>query len=238
MVPAGADEAAEATREIINKWQDAVITTNIVLEMYESERTVEALATIVDASGLAVLSLSNIDPARGMAISSSESKVKDIKMIMPDGNEIPAKIVLRDQDLDLAFICPTEKPIKTIPAIDLTNNAEPDIMDQIVILSRFGNVVGYASTASLGRIQAIVKKPRTLYVPDPLMGLVNGLGTPAFSLDGKVVGILLLRVKEAQGFGGNEMFRGIGGMNMLPVILPAEDILAVAKEAVEIMERE
>src|SRR2546422_4160959 len=36
-----------------------------------------------------------------------------------DGTEIPAEIVLRDRDLDLAFIRPKTKPANPMPAVDL-----------------------------------------------------------------------------------------------------------------------
>lgn len=233
--PLWADQTADLTREIINKWQNAVITTKIVMEMYEYERKMEALATIIDPSGLAVLSLSNIDPSAASGLSSGtsgeEAKVKDVKMLMNDETEIPARVVLRDRDLDLAFIRPIEELKEPLFNIDLGDNALPEIMDQIVVLSRFGSIAGYVSAASLCRIQAVIEKPRVLYMPDPLAGLVSGLGTPVFSLNGKVVGILLLRVKKSREMMSNEMFRGMGGMDMLPVILPAQEVLDVVKKA-------
>lgn len=230
VMTASADEPARAAREIINKWQDVVITVKIVIEMQEYENKTEAFATIIDSSGLAVLSLSMVDPGSmtwsDMPDTRIASKIKDIKMIMSDGNEAPAKIVLRDEDLDLVFIQPTEKSIKSLPALDLKNNAKIDIMDQIVILARLGEVTGYVPTASLCRIQAIVKKPRTFYLSDFTEAL-SGLGAPAFSLDGKVVGILLLRIAKSKTISAN-IFSAMGGM--MPIILPAEEVLDVAEK--------
>lgn len=233
VVPAWADEEAKETREIINKWQDVVITVKLVVEMYESENNIEVLATIIDSSGLAVLSLSSFDHSSmgfGSDASRVEIKVKDVKMFIPDGDEISAKIVLRDRDLDLAFVCPIDKLDKAIPALDLTEHGKLDIMDQVLILSRLGKFAGYVPLASLGRIHAVIKKPRVLYLPG-LDGFVSGLGTPVFSLDGEVVGILLLRVTRTQGFGAGDMFGGIGGIGTVPIILPAEEILEVVKKA-------
>ena len=39
-----------------------------------------------------------------------ETEVNDIKILLEDGAEVPAEIVLRDKDLDLAFIRPKAKP--------------------------------------------------------------------------------------------------------------------------------
>lgn len=237
---AWADEIGIVSREIINKFQDAIIRVKIVIEVYESEKNIEALATIIDPSGLAVLSLSSLDPSGVFGLdmykSAQSAKVKDVKMLLPDNNEISAKVVLRDQDLDLVFIRPIEQLTEPLFALDLANNTVPDIMDQILILSRFGSIAGYVPSASVGRIQGVVEKPRKLYMPDPFMGILSRLGTPVFSLDGKVLGILLLKVKKTQDFKANEIFGGMGGIEMLSVILPAEEILEVMKKVPELKE--
>jgi hypothetical protein len=203
--PGWADEIAEATKEIVNKWQDAVVTTKIVIKMYEVERKTEAMATIIDPSGLAILSLSIVDPSslRSDADAGAGAEITDIKMVMP------------------------------IVALDLTQNIELDVMDQIVILSHLGSVAGYAPSVSLWRINAVVKKPRTLYVPE-FMAILNGLGVPAFTLDGKIVGILLLRISKSPSAGTGSFFGGLGGSGILPVILPAEEIIEVISKIPEL----
>lgn len=233
--PGWADEIAEATKEIVNKWQDAVVTTKIVIKMYEVERKTEAMATIIDPSGLAILSLSIVDPSslRSDADAGAGAEITDIKMVMSDNNEVPAEIVMRDRDLDLIFIRPTEKLNESIVALDLTQNIELDVMDQIVILSHLGSVAGYAPSVSLWRINAVVKKPRTLYVPE-FMAILNGLGVPAFTLDGKIVGILLLRISKSPSAGTGSFFGGLGGSGILPVILPAEEIIEVISKIPEL----
>lgn len=231
--PGWADEIAEATKEIVNKWQDAVVTTKIVIKMHEVERKTEAMATIIDPSGLAILSLSLVDPSSLRSDAGAGAEITDIKMVMPDNNEVPAEIVMRDRDLDLIFIRPTEKLNEPMVALDLTQNIELDVMDQIVILSHLGSVAGYAPSVSLWRINAVVKKPRTLYVPE-FMAILNGLGVPAFTLDGKIVGILLLRISKSLSAGGGSFFGGLGGSGILPVILPAEEIIEVISKIPEL----
>ncbi|HIE05314.1 MAG TPA: serine protease [bacterium (Candidatus Stahlbacteria)] len=246
-----ADEATTG-RKILAEYQDAIITARIVVryqmetggrEMVRNENVNEAIATVIDPSGLAILSLSNTDPTslfpefgfggEDIPKHSWESYVSDITMITGDGQEIPARVLLRDKDLDLAFIRPREREERRFVAIDLTQDTRPAIMDKILILTRLGRVGDRAPYISLNRIQARVDKPRTFYVSG-LANVDNGLGAPVFSLDGKVVGIILLRILKTKQpmFGG--MFGGMSSMGVLPMILPAEEILKVAKQARDI----
>jgi hypothetical protein len=217
------DPVSETARGLASQWQDAIVGVKIVLESYDYESKIEVLGTVVDPTGLVVISLSSIDPGSIAYASESETKIKDVKITLPDATEIPSEIVLRDRDLDLAFVRSIDKVKKALLAIDLEHAAEPELADQICILSRLGSASGYAPHVSLYRIQSIITKPRTFYVPD-FMGVLSGLGTPAFTLDGKVLGIMLMRISLADGSGMGEMFSGIRSMGVLPVILPAKDI--------------
>ena len=61
-----------AAREIVKKWQDAVVNVRVVLktrmsvggrEMNASEETVDGVATVIEPDGLAVMSLATLNPA-------------------------------------------------------------------------------------------------------------------------------------------------------------------------------
>ena len=99
--------------------------------------------------------------------------------------------MLRDEDLDLAFLRPTTKPEKPLVAINLVGRGKPSLLDPVVVLSRLGRVGGWAPAASLQTIGAIIEKPRTFYVIET--GGTGGMGTPAFTPSGKVVGLLTMR---------------------------------------------
>jgi hypothetical protein len=214
-------------RAIVDQWQVSVVTVKIVSEQYEYESKAEAFGTIVDSSGIVVLSLARADPgSAGMWDAGSDQKIKDIKIMMADGTEIPAEILLRDVDLDLLFIRPVDKKGGPFPAVRLSDSSTPEILDEILIISRLGETAGYVPLAALSRIHAIIKKPRTLYVSD-IINVFSGLGTPAFTLDGKVVGILLVRVAKSENVSA-DMFAEFGGM--MPVIVPAEEIQSVVKK--------
>jgi S1-C subfamily serine protease len=158
------------------------------------------------------------------------SEPTDLKIRLPDGRELPAKIVLRDEDLDLAFIRPTTKPSAPMVAIKLAESATPVLLEQVLILSRLGRVGGWSASASLADISAVIQRPRTFYV---LGGAPGGMGTPAFNASGKLVGLLTLRQVDP---GRSSMFSMTGGaeaLGLLPVILPAADVLEIARQADE-----
>jgi len=217
------EEIAGIARGFADDWQDAIVGVKIVIESYDYESKIEVIGTVVESSGLVVISLSSIDPSSLHYGSESETKVKDVKITLSDATEIPSEIVLRDRDLDLAFVRTIEPVKDALTAIDLENTAEPELADRICILSRLSSASGYAPHISLYRVQAIITKPRTFYVPN-FMAVLSGLGTPVFDLEGKVLGIMLMRMTFTEGQGMGEMFGGIRSMGVLPVVLPAKDI--------------
>ena len=199
------------------KHQHAVVTVQVVLKISGAGRSSESrqdlTGTVVDPSGLTVLALSACDPSemyqRMMSEAASTYKldieVTDIKMLLDDGTEIPSEIVLRDKDLDLAFIRPKTKPSSPMPAIDLSKSASAQILDQVITLNRLNSAAGRAYAASVERITAVIQKPRTFYIPDSTMTATT-LGSPAFTLDGNIVGVFVMRAIGAQG-GGSRNYR-------------------------------
>jgi hypothetical protein len=100
-----------------------------------------------------------------------------------------------------------------------------------VVLTRLGRVGGWAPAASLQTIGAIIEKPRTFYVIET--GSTGGMGTPAFTASGKVVGLLTMRSIQSGRSGMFSMMGGSEGLGLLPVILPAADVRDIAQQAPE-----
>jgi S1-C subfamily serine protease len=234
--PLRADELAEKGRGIFEKNQHAIVTVQVVLKAGTSGRSTETkqdlTGTVVDPSGLTVVALSSADPAEMYRRLSEEYKIEtevsDVKILMEDGTEVPAEIVLRDKDLDLAFIRPKVKPTTPMTAVDLSKSSPAQVLDQVVTLNRLNRASGRAYSASVERISAVVQKPRTFYIPDSTM-TGTGLGSPAFAMNGNVLGVLVLRVVSLQGAAG----RANISQGMTSIILPAEDILKASKQAPE-----
>jgi len=248
---AEAQDVRAAARDVVKQWQDAIVNVRVVLktrmsmggrEMQSADDSVDAVGTVIDPSGLTVMSLGSLNPGAmmskivGISTGNGDTKVDitseptDLKIRVPDGRELPAKIVLRDEDLDLAFIRPTTKPSAPMVAIKLAESATPVLLEQVLILSRLGRVGGWSASASLADISAVIQRPRTFYV---LGGAPGGMGTPAFNASGKLVGLLTLRQVDP---GRSSMFSMTGGaeaLGLLPVILPAADVLEIARQADE-----
>jgi hypothetical protein len=252
VLPARAQDERAVARELVKKWQDAVINVRVVLkmrisvggrEMQSMDDSVDTVGTVIDPSGLTVLSLGALNPgavmnkmmgaAGGGAGERPEfgSEPTDLKLRLADGREIPAKIVLRDEDLDLAFVRPVAKPDTPFVAVNLTDAGRPALLDQVIVVTRLGRVGGWTPAASLQNIGAIIEKPRTFFVAES--GAMNALGVPAFLPNGKIVGLVTMRSVDAGRPGMFAMMGGSEGLGLLPVILPAADVLEIAKQATE-----
>ena len=239
--PCQADEIAEKGRNIFKQHQHAVVTVQVVIKVSyagaakTSENRQDLTGTVIDSTGLTVLALSACDPTemyqRMMSEEASKLKldieVTDLKILLDDGTEIPSEIVLRDKDMDLAFIRPKTKPASPMAAVDLAKTAPAQVLDQVITLNRLNSAAGRAYAASVERISAVIQKPRTFYIPDTAMTSTT-LGSPAFALDGNVVGVFVMRAISSKG-GGSRNYRD----SMTTIILPAGDVLRGAKQAPE-----
>lgn len=236
--PSYADEAAQNGRRLLASTQHAVIKVDIVIrfklvvngnQRQQNEKKVEATGTVLTPDGLTLMSLNVTDPGdlaskqlkryqpgKNMDL---ESDVSDLKLILPDGAELPAKIVLRDKDLDLAFIQPLRKPAAPLACIDKTRTAAPDILDPVFVLNRLGKIAGRIPAVTMDRIQAVMNKPRPFYIPH----ISRDLGAAVFTPAGEWIGNILLRTVNT----------GAADTGAMVVILPAEDIIDVAGQAPE-----
>jgi S1-C subfamily serine protease len=132
-----ADELSDKGRDIYNKHQHAVVTIQLVQKLTARGKSTEnkqaLTGTVLDPSGLTVLALSSCDPSelsrRLSGESSLDIEISDVKILMEDGTEIPAEIVLRDKDLDLAFIRPKTKPAAPMDAIDIGKSSHAQVLD-------------------------------------------------------------------------------------------------------------
>ncbi len=192
----------------------------------DQENKMESLGTVIDPSGLVVTVLGQIDPSRaitgrsvrtaqGIVKLEASSVLKDVKVTMPDGTEIPAEIVMKDADLDLAFVriktsSPEAKGV-TFTAVDLKDNASGDVLDEVVTLTRMDETLNRAANVSRGQINMITKKPRTFLRASGATG-----GCPTFLSNGKILGITAGRMQT--------------GKPAWAVIIPAADVLEIAEQ--------
>lgn len=234
-----ADEAAEKGRAIFMKNRQCAVTVQLTQKISVSipgrsatprENRLEVTGTVVDPSGLTVVALSACDPSDILQRIGNEMKIEtevsDVKILQEDNSEIPAEIVLRDKDLDLAYIRPKAKVAAPLAAVDLSKSSTAQVLDEVVTLNRLNRASARAHSASIERISAVIQKPRTFYIPDSSM-TSTGVGSPVFALDGNILGMVVMRAVSGGAAGNNQR------ENVTSIILPAEDILKGAKQAPE-----
>lgn len=219
--------------------QDSVLFLSAVVEIEvtagenpskKEERKLEMLGTVIDKDGLIVVPLSTLDVAsavdgrmvntpQGQMKISAKGTTKEVKILMPDGSEVEAKVAFKDPDLDLAFIRPEKPDAVKLTPIDTSNNASLGLLDDVIVLGRMGKDMNRAPVAFTSEVISIVTKPRTF----AKIGS-QSLGMPVFNKDGKFVGMGINR------FGSKSDNEGQGPV-ATNVILPAADLIEAAAQA-------
>lgn len=250
------DDIKAAARASAAKWQKAVITVKVVAKVKsfrgEEENQFEVTGTVIDPSGLTIVSSQSIDPAGVIkAFLSSmgrgespdqlkfDSEITQTTMILEDGSEVEAEVVLKDADLDLAFVRP-KKPQQQFTYIPLKPGGRPlEVLEDLFVISRLDRSENRATGITLGMVQAVVKGPRTFYITNQEL-VANGIGCMAFVADGTPVGIIVTKQKQSAGDKGMSVFMsmmmgsGMGGAGSIQILRPIVDLLddlAQAKEA-------
>ncbi len=233
-----AEDIGAQGRAVFEQYRDTVVTIELVVKQKfsmmgqpseEDESKEEITGTVIGPDGLIVTALSSTDPSSmyrnmmpaGMGSDFKfEVEVSDVKILTADGGEVPATVILRDNDLDLAYIRPREALAEPMAHVSLEENGRAEILDRVVTLNRLGKVANRVHTASFEWIEAVVEKPRRFYVPgnDPTN---TASGSPAFTMDGKFIGIFVMRT----------IMSSTGRDNIMPILLPASDIAEGAAQA-------
>lgn len=248
----------DTARKTLQTYEKALISLSAVLNIEakgfassEHEQKTQCAAAIVDPVGLAVTSLVNLNPPsaipkirlnRGSGSQTVEfdCQVREVKYRLADGTEVPARIVLKDEDLDLAFLAP-QAPLSAetqakIAAIPLDAAAAPvELLDATILLERLNQDLDYIPTLNLGKIAAILSKPRTCY-----LSTGGTLGMPVFNREGKIVGILCRCVKPegAETSMAELMTRLVGAQAASSrLILPAAEVAKLIPQAKEEMKK-
>jgi S1-C subfamily serine protease len=196
----------------------------------KEERKVEMLGTVLSADGLIVVPNSTLDVAstvdgrtmmtqQGPIKLSAKGTTKEVKILMPDGSEVAAKVAFKDPDLDLAFIRPEKADGVKLTPINTAENAPMGLLDDVVILGRMGKDLNREPVVFTNEVVSIISKPRTF-------GKIGGqcLGMPVFNKDGKFLGLGINRFSAK----GDTESQGPMPSN---VVLPASDLLEAAAQA-------
>lgn len=225
----------EVWRNLLAEQSDSVswVSITVRIEMSAggrsfppSERKLEALGTVLAEDGLIVLSLNEVDPtdsilSRMRAPADINVNYTEVLILRPDGREIEADFLLKDEDLDLAFIKPHTKnpdiiengPFKYI-AYNASQTPVIQTLDEVVSLGKLGRNLYRKSTLQRGCVNAVIERPRDYYVIENVTP-----GTPVFDQSGLWIGITA--------------FRKEGGKPSGVITVPAKDVMDIAKQVRE-----
>lgn len=229
-------KTVDTAKQVLSKYQDAVVwvTATVRVQTVSGGRVIKAgkprkvtvMGVVIDSSGLTVVPHSKIDPTgamygmmpRGHAVTVKTDYIK-MTIGLADGNEVPAKIVSTDRDLDLVFIKPDEKAkgakARTFTAVDLNEAPAAGVLDEVIVITRLNKSWNRQSTVWLSRISAILKKNKRTHYLATLMQQ----GAPVFTARGKLLGVTVM-IKQ-----------GDAGMaRYYMVVLPAKDVLAASRK--------
>ncbi len=230
------DAEAQAGRAVVKRYADAVISIELVITLNISmgDRTMpprevrlEVNGTVISPNGLTVTSLAAIDPRaavdtsragpNGARLQFGDTQFKEVKLRLPDGTEIPARVVLKDADTDLAFVAPDAAAAgRAFAAVDLQNAAKGELLASYFDVTRANRDLQRVPVVTPSTILGIVEKPRRLYLVGDQAG-----GCPVFDPRGAVLGLCVRHIANGRA----------GGFVVLPAQLVAETAQQAAAEA-------
>lgn len=209
---------------------EALVEVKMVMKMPQMEegREIEVPGTMIEEGGLVLVSNARIG---GMAtrMGMPAPSMTDVKVLIGDDTEgLDARVLARDSELDLAWIQIEDEKARDrkFKFVDLSGASTPKAGDRVYALTKMGKYFGKMNLVSEGRIAAVTRKPRTLYVPG---GPIRAdMGLPVFAEDGKAVGISVVQVPSAEESEDlpNGGFEGA-------MILPASEVLAATARGKE-----
>lgn len=220
--------------------KDSVLFLSAVIEIEvtvgegqtrKEERKLEMIGTVIGTDGLIVAPLSTLDVAANMdgrMITTPQGPVKiaakgttkEVKILMPDGTETPAKVAFKDPDLDLAFIRPEKPGDAKLTPVNTKETAPMALLDDVIILGRLGKDLNREPVVLTSEVVSLITKPRTF-------AKIGGqsTGMPVFNKDGKFVGIGINR------FSPKAETDAQAAAMPSSVVLPAADLLESAAQA-------
>ena len=226
----------EKANALLTQYKDSTLFVSAVVSIevtagdvptQKEEKKMEVIGTVINKDGLIVAPLSTLDAAatmdgrtvntpKGPLKLSAKSDIKEVKIIMPDGSEADAKVVLKDVDLDLVFIKPDKKADNFTP-INTADSAPIALLDDVIVLGRLGKDLNREAMIITGEVISVVKKPRVFgKITAPATGM------PVFNDQGKFIGIGINRLSSKGATDGN-----VAGS---AVLLPAADLLESASQ--------
>ncbi len=228
-----ADDSASISK-LVETRGPALVTVKFILKGGEQDEESETTGVVIDPSGLILTSNNAFDGV--MARFGQPARTpSDIKVLIGEDTQgLEAKFYARDSELGLAWVQLKDAPAKPLAAVDFEKGGTCKLGDGVYTVALMGKFFDRAHAVCEGRVSAVTKKPRELYIPSVgLAGFEPGL--PAFNGAGQVVGfttLILPDQEEVQGTAGG-MRAAMRGIIAGCMILPSNEVVAATKRAKE-----
>ena len=244
----------ELFRQIIDQHADEIVTIRFVMKMQmggrggfgDQEHESEIQGLMIDPSGLVLCSNTQLGGFAGMMKRMMGSipgfdmtnEPTDLEVVIgADQHEFEAELVARDTDLDLAWIRITNLKDQEVHAIALEDHELPEMGQTLYCVHRLGKHFNRAPAIRTGRVCGHTDTPRSLWVAET--ELASGIGLPVFHSSGKLAGVIVMQMPEAEsGEGSFNPFAMMGSMsemqgNLMGLILPADEVAKATKRVRE-----
>jgi len=150
----------------------------------------EAVGLMIDRGGLVLVSnarLGGLSAAARKVASGYSASASDLKVLIGDDTEgLPAQLIARDSELDLAWVQIKDAAGKTFASVDLAGEAQPFPGDTLLLLERTSNFLGRSVFADDIHAVGTTDRPRNLLL---VTGLGNSSVAPVFSVSGQFLGV-------------------------------------------------
>jgi len=230
------ESEAKAGRDLVQRCANSIIGIEMVVTLKMTmgdralpprENKIDVNGTVLNAAGLTVTSLTAIDPRMqfeamrgsmgpaGARMEISETDFKEVKLRLTDGTEVPARVVLKDGDLDLAFIAPELEAGAAkheFSPVKLSDPSEGTLLNTYFIVARASKALQRVPVVLPTLIIGTVEKPRRVFLVT-----AQQLGCPVFDLNGRILGLNLHHLSSGRSSG--------------IVVLPAADVDEIAQQA-------
>jgi trypsin-like peptidase len=235
-MPTVASAESQTYATIINDRAPAVVSIKYILRMSnageEQEQEQETTGVLIDAHGLILCSNTEVGGNTGLlrAFGMGEMTLSqsDVRVLIGDDTEgVPATILARDTELDLAWLQIDEPTEEAYPFIDMAKSAPLEPGTRLFAVGKTNEFFGREPVVFEGHVAAEIKTPRRMFVPSGSLGAEHG--TPVFVEGGVFAGFVVLYAPDPEDL---ELAEDPTEM-MGSFILPATEVEQATKRARE-----
>ncbi|MBS2021452.1 MAG: trypsin-like peptidase domain-containing protein [Deltaproteobacteria bacterium] len=238
----GRAEQRQTAERVFAQASKTVVSVRLVVKIAfggrDQEQKSEVTGTMIDPTGLTVLPAVAVDPStmvRSMMRSRSsdfklETSVTEAAILLPDGTEVDADVILKDADLDIAFVRPRDQS-KPFDFVALNRGVKPlTVLDEVIAAGHYGRSLSRSPWVQETQVYSIIRGPRTYAMCGEIS---DALGTVGYNDQGQPVGVFVTHVSHdtEERSSMMSMMGGSSRSGVATILRPIEDVLEIADQA-------